>query len=260
MKKLLFTIVCVFCTAMQIWASDLIVTVKSERTDAIIQEISEEEVRYKKANNPNGPTFVMKTADITTIIYANGEVQAFEHAEQVQQAPQQSQQVPQQQMIIAPVIGPQVQQGILGQVTKEGDTYYYNGQAMTRDTYLQFANQNCPAAYKAYKSGRKMLNAGGALFGVGIPVLATGIALYVIGFPRYDTIGEPALWIPGALFIGLGSGMVTASIPLMAVGSYRKRHSHDIFNEKCASPRASADRLYLDFNAGPTSAGVALRF
>ena len=259
MKKLFLTL-CIAFTAMQLWAGDLIVSTKSERIDAVIQEVSETEVRYKKANNPNGPTFVMKTGEVATIIYANGEVQAFEHAEQPQQV-QPVQQAPLQSMVIAPVVGPQVQQGILGQVTKDGDMYYYNGQTMTRDTYLQFASQNCPAAYDAYKSGRKMLRAGGALFGVGVPVLAVGITLYVIGFPGNGKAdGYPELWIPGALFIGLGSGMVTASIPLMAVGNYRKRHSHDIFNEKCASPRAAADRLYLDFNAGPASAGVALRF
>ena len=239
---------CAVVLALSAWADDVIVSVKSERIDAIIQEISDTEVRYKKANNPNGPTFVMKTSEIATIIYSNGEVQVFEHSEQPTSLGVVSEKVSQVK-------------GIPGQITKEGNTYYYNGEAMDLDTYLRFTSVNCPAAYNSYQSGKKIRKAGGALMGVGIPVLCGGIVMYALGFPgtlyRY---GEEGLWIPGALFMGLGSGMVTASIPLMVVGNRRKQNSHLIFNEKCATPQASAQRLYLDFNAGPTSAGVALRF
>ena len=248
MKKLFLTLCCIACTVMQMLAADVIVTTKSERIDALVQEVSESEIRYKKANNPNGPTFVIKTEDIATVIYANGEVQAFEHARQ----PQQS------SSIVS--AHPQVK-GNLGQITKSGKLYYYNGEAMTPDSYLMFTSKHCPEAFNAYKSGRKMLRIGGALLGVGVPVMAVGIALYVVGFPGYNyKYGEPSLWIPGALFMGLGAGMVTASVPLMTIGAIRKNNSHDIFNEKCAAPQACAPRMFLDFNVGPGSAGVALRF
>ena len=240
---------CAVLLTLSAWANDLIVSVKSERIDAIIQEVSDTEVRYKKANNPNGPTFVMKTSEVATIIYANGDVQAFTQTEQPQS------------LIVLPEKQPQTKKGTLGQITKEDDTYYYNGEAMNLETYLQFAKANCPAAYNSYQSGKKIRKAGGALMGVGIPVLCGGIVMYTLGFPGIlDSYGIEGLWIPGALFMGLGSGMFTASIPLMAVGNHRKRNSHLIFNEKCAAPQASAQRLYLDFNAGPTSAGIALRF
>lgn len=58
-------------------AQDVIVTQESELIEADILEISETEVKYKKHSNPTGPTFVLSTAKISSIIYANGDVQAF---------------------------------------------------------------------------------------------------------------------------------------------------------------------------------------
>lgn len=59
-------------------AQDVIVTKQSERIDATILEVSDSEVRYKRQNNPTGPTFTLVTSKIATILYANGEVQTFE--------------------------------------------------------------------------------------------------------------------------------------------------------------------------------------
>lgn len=56
---------------------DLIIKTNSEKIEALIQEVSDTEVRYKKATNPNGPTFVLSMTEIATIIYANGDVQAI---------------------------------------------------------------------------------------------------------------------------------------------------------------------------------------
>ena len=59
-------------------AQDIIVTKDSERIDAKIIEVSEQEVKYKKHNNLDGPTFVLSTAKISSVIYANGNVQSFD--------------------------------------------------------------------------------------------------------------------------------------------------------------------------------------
>ncbi len=59
--------------------SDVIITVQSEKIDAIITEVSDETVSYKKASNPKGPTYTLSTDKISTILYANGEVQVVKH-------------------------------------------------------------------------------------------------------------------------------------------------------------------------------------
>ncbi len=60
--------------AVSAFADDVIICKDAKRIDAIIVEVSNVEVRYKKASNPTGPTFVIPVADITTIMYSDGEV------------------------------------------------------------------------------------------------------------------------------------------------------------------------------------------
>ncbi len=76
MKKLLTLLCCVvFCAVLS--AQDIIVTAKGERIEALITEVSPTEIRYKKWNFQDGPTFVVGVSDLSTIIFKNGEVQVF---------------------------------------------------------------------------------------------------------------------------------------------------------------------------------------
>ena len=66
-----------FTAAECLMAQDVIVTRESKRIDGKVLEVSDTEVRYKKQNNPDGPVFVIGTGKISSIMYANGEVQSF---------------------------------------------------------------------------------------------------------------------------------------------------------------------------------------
>ena len=68
-------VVCLLCIVSK--AQDIIVTNDAVRIDVIVEEVSETAIRYKKANNPTGPTFVIGTDKIASIIYQNGSVQSF---------------------------------------------------------------------------------------------------------------------------------------------------------------------------------------
>ncbi len=76
--KRVFILLAVFAIGLIAKAQDVIVTHDAVRIDAIIEEVSETQVKYKKADNPNGPSFIMNTDKIATIIYQNGSVQTFE--------------------------------------------------------------------------------------------------------------------------------------------------------------------------------------
>lgn len=77
MKKIITLIFFCLGLVQSIWAQDVIVTRQSERIDAKILEVSETEIRYKKQNNLDGPTFVLSTDKVASILYSNGEVQSF---------------------------------------------------------------------------------------------------------------------------------------------------------------------------------------
>lgn len=77
-KRFYILAMVMICSVLNMFAAnDLIIKTNSEKIEAVIQEVSETEVRYKKADTPNGPVYVLKSADISTIIYANGEVQVM---------------------------------------------------------------------------------------------------------------------------------------------------------------------------------------
>ncbi len=76
-KRVLLVLACV-CGAVSASAQDLIVKRDSSRIEARVTEVSPSEVRYKRFSNPEGPTYVLPTADIHAIRYANGEEEIYE--------------------------------------------------------------------------------------------------------------------------------------------------------------------------------------
>ena len=75
MKKF-FLFVMLF-VSLTLSAEDVIVLKNSTRLDAKILEVSDNEIKYRKANNPKGPIFVLRVSEISAIIYENGDVQSF---------------------------------------------------------------------------------------------------------------------------------------------------------------------------------------
>ena len=73
MKKL-FTLFACALMATALWAQDIIVTTDAKKIDAKILEVTTSEIRYKELDNIDGPTFILGTDEIVTIIYANGKV------------------------------------------------------------------------------------------------------------------------------------------------------------------------------------------
>lgn len=56
------------------YAQDIILTTEAQKIEAKITEVSKSEIRYKEKDYPDGPTFVLPTDEINSIIYANGKV------------------------------------------------------------------------------------------------------------------------------------------------------------------------------------------
>ncbi|MBQ7697804.1 MAG: hypothetical protein IJT35_04395 [Paludibacteraceae bacterium] len=70
-------------------AIDVIVLRNSTRIDAKIIEVTDTEIKYKKANNLDGPLFTQKVENISAIIYENGDVTSYAETAQMQ-TPQQT--------------------------------------------------------------------------------------------------------------------------------------------------------------------------
>lgn len=85
MKKTLFIFaLCVLSASL--WAQDLIITKDAKRIEAKIIEVSKSEIKYKDWSYVEGPTFVIDTREITSVVYSNGSVQLFESQPTVSQS------------------------------------------------------------------------------------------------------------------------------------------------------------------------------
>lgn len=232
------------CAAINLLAADIIVTRSSQRIEAKIMEVSSSEIKYKEAGNPDGPTFVLSTDEINTIIYANGTVKVFDHAA----TPGYSQQP-------ANRGGYSAKSANLQPITKSGGNYYLGDKRLTDEQYCDFIRTNCRDAWDSYNSGNKLWKAGWSLFGVGLglDVLGTGLLCGGVAGYRYNS----GLVVSGSVFLGIGGGLVTASVPCIIVGGIRKYNSHDVYNKSCASGQMA---VTFGIQASQNGLGLAVNF
>ncbi|MCQ2340799.1 MAG: hypothetical protein MJZ79_08540 [Paludibacteraceae bacterium] len=271
MKKILFTALAMFF-AVSAFCADVIITTKSEKLEVKIVEISSTEVKYKKVNNLQGPTFVLSTNDINTIMYANGDVQVIEHkAAQPVQAAQPAQYAqpaqptqyaqPQQGYGQYPQAGGYQQPygnnygynpnmpypgtpGYAGNgIVRNGHDYYYKGQQIKLQDFLY---QTCPQAYDYWRKNFLMECAGWGL-------LSGGVVLVVAGSVAAASGGGAMLALTG-----VGAACVGAGIPLGAVGNVRRcKKAPEIFNQQCA---ARYSEVRFNLQASQNGIGLALNF
>lgn len=77
MKQRLY-IIAIYSAIMWIasaaYAQDIIVTNEAQKIEAKIIEVSKTAIKYLEQDNLNGPTFVIETKDLNSIIYSNGKI------------------------------------------------------------------------------------------------------------------------------------------------------------------------------------------
>lgn len=158
MKRIISLLVLAICAIQALMAQDIIVTRQSERIDAKVTEVTENEVRYKKTSNPDGPVFVLSKSNIVSIIYANGEVQLFNDTNEEQKRPSSA------------ISQPRLQHG-----DRKPDPnmilYRKNGKIVAKNTIINEAiylrtllgneeYENYQSAQKAYYRGTTMVTFG----------------------------------------------------------------------------------------------------
>lgn len=242
MKKLFNLLLLLAASLESIFAQDIIETNESERIDATIIEISETEVKYKKADNADGPTFVLQTSKIASIIFNNGEVQTFQHSN--------TNTLPTTTETVVKVRAAEDIVFIPGQkLTKsKRGKYYYGDIELDEGLYGDFLKLTCSAAYKEHSNGTGMMwlgyLGGGIITGVGLGLMA-GSGL------------NDALLLSGGIvtIAGLGSG-----ITLVCVGAKKDDKALNLFNEQCSQSLNYKQALSLNLGATSNGIGLTLNF
>jgi len=73
---LLFAVIAVSITSS--FAQDVITLKSGKEIIGLVYEIGDNDVKYKKITNPNGPNYILKKSEIFMIRYANGSKDVFE--------------------------------------------------------------------------------------------------------------------------------------------------------------------------------------
>ena len=60
-----------------VFGKDIIVDKEGNRTEAIVEKITPEEIEYRKLSNPHGPLYVIKRCTVTEIEFENGNSEHF---------------------------------------------------------------------------------------------------------------------------------------------------------------------------------------
>jgi hypothetical protein len=224
-----------------------IITLKSgEDIQALVQEVGDVDVKYKRFDNPNGPNYTLKKSEIFSITYANGSKDVFADTAKPQEAKiEQSIQPSQAQDYYAgvPIVRVKRSEYIFEGTIKKMD-----------DTELTaYLREYCPVAYRTFTAGLAKRKSGnnvcifGSIFAIGGSI---GMSLVDVDSPVFGYLAGFALG--GCISIFTGAG-------IMASGNRKARSAIDEYNSHCANKNRTAATL----NFGITRSGgigLALNF
>ena len=260
-------------------AKDIIVLNNTSSIEAKILEVTPTEVKYKKLNYLDGPTFVIHKSDIRTITYGNGDVESFVQKEEKNVAvdstsnsatasANDSATATVSTSTLPPI------DSVKSDSSKEEPShpmldrikgkYVLGDLTMDKKEYGEFLYATCPSAYKKWQSGSKRVKSGWTL-------LITGLTCHTISTishfsytksERYHARGGYYTYNDGARALSIAT-MVPATlleataVPLLVTGYVSRRKSIGLYNEQCAPKNSAFD---LQLNVKGNGLGLTLNF
>lgn len=209
----LFTTLFLLCLAGMATAQDVIVRTDNSTVLSKVLEISSTEIKYKKWDNLEEPTYSIGKSEVLSINYKNGEVEIFSDAKTDQTSSYQQQ-----------FKGAMKPSGLLG------ERLSINGYNLSDEQVQRLVDEQ---SYQLYLKAKKQFNTTMILSSVGFVSLIVGgsiIAGTSVKNPNYDqlsTIGGVGITIGvctllPATFIGMYLDHKTNKIAL----EYNKKHGY----------------------------------
>ena len=247
MKRFLLTLTMIVCAMQMIVAQDVIVTRQAERIDAKVLEVSETAIKYKKTSNPDGPTFVLSTEKIASILYANGEVQVFE--QQPKAEPVEKQQ---------PVSDRKIKKGVV--LFRDGKNIVDNkaGSIYEPENLKDLLGEG---AYNNYLDAQSSYGHGEALLALGWGGTILGAGLIMVGF--YENQASTAMWglIMGGVFeIFIPIGYVTRGVAAGRISRIAEAYNADAHRQLGMEMSVSPSLLVAGNGTVAPGVGLSLRF
>ena len=246
MKRHLAFCILFLMFASTMWAQDIIVTNDAQKIEAKILEVSKTEIKYKEKSDLNGPTYILGTKEISSIIYSNGKVVLYNQESATIDS------TPDKQTEISPEQSKDSNATESAKSTyTPGRIYRDNGQYLHNDTYIsakeveRILEREDPVAYKEWQKAEGLLIAGGVFDGIGLGLAIGG--LFTLIQPR-NYIACLGIECGALVSLGVGLGLTFGS-------SAHYNKAIDIYNSKYDHAA-----VQLKWHVAPTEVGLALVF
>lgn len=210
--------------AMMVWAEDVILLTNGATIRAKVVACSSAEVQYFNLDIANGPIFTLFHREIALVELSNGQTHYYSPMN----------------MDLTRLSHNQI-------FRFTPRNYYHEGRFYHRSQMEEMLRNTCDAAYKTYKTGKKLNVAGWSLLAGGIALDATGICLMA-----YGPHGHPGfVTLTGEIMLGVGTTAIVASIPTLLIGQYKINNAYKKYNKH---------ELALGVGVNSTGLGLTLMF
>jgi len=211
-------------------AQDLITLKTGEEMEAKVLEINDQEIKYKKSSNMDGPTYSIKKSEIFMIKYENGDKEVFKQVEELSEKgstqPENS--------------GPVSANRQLSLKAKTFGIKYYEGDASISKQEILGKLKGNTARYELFKKGGTLNTVGNI---IGVP------AGFVFGWNLGTLAGGGDANSDALTLSGIG---VVGSLVLNFVGRKNMKTALDSYNNNTT--------VQLEFKTTKNGTGLCLTF
>ena len=211
----LYTTLFLLCLAGIATAQDVIVMKDQSTIMSKVLEITSTEIKYKKWDNLDGPTYSISPLEVVSINYENGEVEKF--AETTNN--QQNTNVPNIQYLNS-------------YMTKSGGRLYLNGRQLSDNEIRRLVGSD---SYQQYQKGRRLGQTGIILDIVGGTSLLVGLTMRLFN-SDLNALGPSVINTPAfktqIVFIAVGCASLGTGILLGLFGSENIENVAETYNKK----------------------------
>lgn len=239
MKKIIFfAAIALSATGLGIDASaqDIILTKESQIIKAHVKEITEDQVAYTRADNPEGPVYKISASSLQKICFENGTEEVFDTGKAANGI----------------ATGTTSPAAALSPAFTDRFLRYGRGDVVFNGRKLCSEEMEYLMPYDLYsqaRKGQKMRNVGKGLLIPGAVLTGLSVIFYSISFSYFDG-PEPVNFCFGFASGLVGVPLLCTGVPLYCVGEGKVKKAVNSYNETC--------RKDYSLNIGSTNNGFGL--
>lgn len=211
--RIVFATLILFCWSGMATAQDVIVMKDQSTVMSKVLEITNTEIKYKKWNNQDGPTYSVNRSEVVSINYENGEVDHFSETTSNQQSTysQQTQ---------------NNHNGYMEAIASFPAAMKLNGRRLTDEELRSLIDEQ---TYQLYLKGKKKTNAGEVVGIIGLIPFITSTSV-LLNYTSFDEEDRPFVLKASLIALGVGTAMVVPGIVLSLSGGNNLTQVAETYN------------------------------